>query len=159
MSAVIKAGIALAVLVEIFSVVLILAGLHESAPMVAGIVFILVAIVLNVGCVFWGLKQTADNGYGKQLLNGLLIGLVAGVLIFAFSMLNLSVLFPDYLDQSKTATIEWLESMNIPQPQLEAQVAQIEGQSAMRQAVSGLIGTVITSLIVGAIISIFVRKK
>ncbi len=105
------------------------------------------------------MKQTPDNGYGKQLLQGLLIGLVAGVLILVFSWVNLSVLFPDYLEQSKTATIEWLESMNLPEQQLEAQVAQIEGQSVTGQAVSGLIGTVITSLIVGAVIAIFVRKK
>ena len=37
-------------------------------------------------------------------------------------MLNLSVLFPDYLDESKTATIEMLENMQMPESALETQV-------------------------------------
>ncbi len=122
--------------------------------------FLVVAITLNAGCVFWGLKQTAEgNGYLKQLLNGLLIGVVAGVLIFGLSMLNLTVLFPDHLEESKTASIEMFESMNMPEVMLEKQVEAVEAQTATRQAVSGTIGTLVTSLILGAIIAIFKRKK
>jgi len=160
MNAVIKAGVALAVLVDVISIALIATGLLTSNPIVGGLVFLVLAITVTVGCIFWGLKQTAeDNGYLKQLLNGLLIGVVAGVLIFGLSMLNLTVLFPDYLEESKTASIEMFESMNMPEQVLEQQVDKIEGQTAVKQAVNGTIGTIVTSLIFGAIIAIFKRKK
>jgi hypothetical protein len=107
--------------------------MHESNPVVGGLLFIALAIVFNVGCVFWGLKQTASqNGYLQQLLAAAGIGLVAGVLIFVFSFLMLTVLMPDYLEQSK---------------------------SPVGEATGGLIGTFFTSLIVGAIVGIFLRKK
>jgi len=116
--------------------------------------------VINVGCIFWGLKLTAaDNGYGKQLLNALLIGVVAGLLIFAFSMINLTLLFPDYLDESSLATIEFLESRELPEQVLQAQVAKLEERTNVGEARNGAIGTIVTSLIIGAIVAIFKRKK
>ena len=160
MNAVLKAGIGLAVIVEILSVIGIGSGMLLANPMIGGLVFIVLAIGLNAAAIFWGLAQTAgDNGYGKQLLNALLIGLVAGVLIFGFSMLNLSLLFPDYLAESKTATIEMLENMGMDESALETQATKIESQTAVGQAQSGAIGTIVTSLVLGAIIAIFKRRK
>jgi hypothetical protein len=159
MSAVIKASVALAVLVEIVSVIFSAAGLHEKG-ILPGIVLLVVFIALNVGCVFWALKQTAeDNGYGKQLLNAAVFGLIAGVLIVGFAMLNLTVFFPDYLEESQTATIEFLEGMEMPAEALQAQVAKQEARTAWGDSMNGGIGTFFTSLIVGAIIAIFKRKK
>jgi hypothetical protein len=159
MSAAIKAGVALAVAVEIFSVIFAVAGLHQKGPLF-GIVFLLVVIGLNIGCIVWGLKQTSgENGYGKQLLNAIVIGLVAGVLIFVFSMVNLNVLFPNYLEESKLASIEFLENANLPEEVLNQQVAKVEGQTATGASIQGTIGAFFTSLIVGAIVAIFSRKK
>ena len=82
MNSVIKASVALAVLVTIVSVIFVAAGLHESSPML-GIVLILLFIGLNVGCLFWALSPTAAvNGYGKQMLNVGIFGVVAAVVIF-----------------------------------------------------------------------------
>jgi hypothetical protein len=159
MSAVIKASVALAVLVAIVSVIFAVAGLHEKGIM-PGIVLLVVFIALNVGCVFWALKQTAaDNGYGKQLLNAAVFGLIAAVLIFGFSILNLKVFFPSYLEESTTATIEFLEGMNMPAEALQAQVQKQEARTVVGDSTGGAIGTFLTSLIVGAIIAIFKRKK
>ena len=161
MNAVIKASLALVVSVAVLSLLLAFSGLHESSPMLAQLAFLLPAILLNAGCVFWGLKMTAaENTYGKQLLNGALIGIIAGVLIFAFSYLMLTVLMPDHLEQTKQATVSWLESQpQIPQTTLDAQIAKIETTTPASQALSGLIGTFFTSVIVGAIIAIFIRKE
>lgn len=159
MNAVIKAGVALAVLVWIVSVIWAVAGLHQMSPMI-GLVFLVVVIVLNVGCIYWALKQTAaENGYGKQLRNVVVFGLIAGVLICAFSMLNLTVLFPNYLEEEGTAAIEFVEGMSLPQEAVQGRIEQIEARTPLRQSVNGLIGTFFTSLIVGAIVAIFARKK
>jgi hypothetical protein len=159
MNAVIKASVALAVLVEIVSVIWTVAGLHQMNPLL-GFVYLVVVIVLNVGCIFWALKQTADqNGYGKQLLNVVVFGLIAGVLIFAFSMLHLTLLFPNYLDEEGTVLIEFVEGAGLPADATQARIDQIEARTPVRQSASGLIGTFLTSLIVGAIVAIFKRHK
>ena len=160
MNAVLKAGIGLAVIVEIITVIGIASGMLLANRLVAELVLLVIFFGLTGVAIFWGLGQTAaESGYGKQLLNALLIGLVAGVLIFAFSMLNLSVLFPDYLAESKTASIEMMENMSMPEQTLKAQVAMIEAQTVAGQARSGAIGTIVRSLFLGAIIAIFKRRK
>ena len=160
MNAVLKAGIGLAVIVEIITVIGIASGMLLANRLVAELVLMVIFFGLTGVAIFWGLGQSvAESGYGKQLLNALLIGLVAGVLIFAFSMLNLAVLFPDYLAESKTASIEVIENMSIPEQRLEAQVAKIEAQTVAGQARSGAIGTIVTSLFLGAIIAIVKRRK
>ena len=116
MGSVIKGSVALAVLVEIVSVVFALAKLHQ-AGVLFGIVFLLLVIGLNVVCLVWALNQTAgDSGYFRQLGYAALIGVVAGVLIFAFAYVNMTVLFPNYLEESKTASIEFMESMGARMP-------------------------------------------
>ena len=113
----------------------------------------------NVSPVVWALKQTAgENGYGRQLGNAALIGLIGGVLVFAGSMLLFTV-FPNYLEEFKTAQIAGLEQWNLPEDRLEAQIAQIEAVTPVRSSLQGAIGTLFTSLIVGAIVAIFQRKK
>ncbi len=159
MSVVIKAAVILALLVEAVAVLFAVAGLHESNP-VFGIVFLVLVIGLNVACVFWVLKRTAaDNGYGKQLLNATVLGLVAGTLIFVLSVVNLKLLFPDYIEQSNTAMLEFFEGLSMPEAALEQQAAKLEARTAVGESLNALIGTFFTSLIGGAIVAIFKRKK
>lgn len=159
MSAVIKGSVALAVLVWIASVIFAVTGMHRASPLL-GIFLLVVLIVLNVLCIYWTLNQTAaDNGYGKQLLNVIVFGVIASVLIFGASVLNLKVLFPDYLEENTTAMIEFLEGMDMPEDTLQAQIASVEGRTAVGESVKGIFGTFFTSLIVGAIVAIFKRKK
>jgi uncharacterized membrane protein len=155
----IKFAVILAVLVEVVSVAFAAAGLHRANPMF-GLVILVVFIAATVACVFLALKTTAaDSGYGKQLLNSIVLGLVAGVLIVLFSILNLTVLFPAYIEESTTAMIEFFESMNMPEAQLQQQVAGLEARTAVGESVKGGIGTFVTSLVVGAIVAIFKRRK
>ena len=159
MNAVVKGSIALAGAVALVSILMAVTGMHKN-PILGGIVSLVVVIGLDIVAVWWVLKQTAaDNGYGKQLLNGLLVGVVAGVLIFLFSWVMLTVLFPNYMDEANDAMIEWMESSGMPQEQVEAQIERAENATPLRQSMAGLIGTFFTSLIAGAIVAIFVRKK
>ena len=159
MNAVIKASVALAILVGILSVIFAATGMHEKG-ILPGAVLGVLFIALTIAGVFWALSQTAaDNGYGKQLSNAAVFGVIAGVLIFGFSMLNLTVLFPDYLAENTTAMIEALEGTNLPEDQLQVQVERLEGRTAVGQSVGGAIGTLVTSLVIGAIVAIFKRKE
>ena len=159
MNVVIKWSVILAALVAVLSVVIALTGLHQN-PMVGGMVSIVIAIAINVVVVFLALKQTAaENFYGKQLLNGVLIGAVAGVLILLTSWLLLAVVFPDYLAQMAAGYEEWFEAAGMTEDQIDTQMQKLDNATALGQSIAGLIGTFFTSIIAAAIIAIFKRKK
>jgi hypothetical protein len=160
MNSVIKASLLLAGIIAVVSLGFTFSGFQVSSPLLGGLVFVVIAILANVGCLFWGLSgSAAESGYGKQLLNSLIFGVVAGVLILCVSMLIMTVLAPDHLDQIKTASVEAMEGMNMPEEALAAQVDRIEAITPMGEAIKGLIGTIGTSLFFGAIIAIFKRRK
>ena len=160
MKSIIKAAVMLAVLAAVLSVVIALVGFHRTSPMLAQAAFIGPAIILNIGCIVWGLKGTAaTNGYVRQVGNGIMIGVIAGVLIFGFSLLMLTVLMPGYLDEMKQATIEWLQRADIAEDLREKQIATVAETTATTQSMAGLFGTVATSLVVAVIAAIFLRRK
>jgi hypothetical protein len=158
MNTVIKASVAIMGVVMVVSLVMYFTGLHEN-PLIGGLGSLALVIGANIAIVFWALKQTAsDNGYGRQLGNAALIGLLGGVLVFLGSMLLLTVL-PDYLEETKTAQIAGLEQWNLPEDRMDAQIAKIEAVTPVASSMQGMIGTFFTSLIIGAIVAIFKRKK
>ena len=158
MQSVIKASVALVIAVMLISVLMYVTGLHENA-LIGGLGSLLLVIGANVGVVFWGLKQTAaENGYPRQLGNGALIGLIGGALVFLGSLALLTAL-PDYLEDMKEMQISAFEQLNLDEDLMEQQIAKIEAVTPVSSSRDGLIGTFFTSLIVGAIVAIFKRKK
>ena len=61
-------------------------------------------------------------------------------LIFLSSWLMLTMVFPDYLAESREGAIAFLESMNFPEAQLEVQIEKLDDATPLNQASSGLIG-------------------
>jgi hypothetical protein len=158
-NSVINASLILAGVVAVLTVTVIVTGLHEQ-PAVGIPLFIFGAIFLNIVVVFWGLKQTAaEDPYGKQLTNAALIGLIGGVLIFVVSIVMTGVLFPDFLDESKAAQAGLLESTLPAGPTLDEALARNASRSPLSEAFGGLVGTLGTSILAGAIIGIFLRRK
>jgi len=154
----IKASVALMIAVMIVSVLMYVTGLYENL-LIGGLGSILLFITANIAVVFWALKQTAaENGYLRQLGGGALIGLIGGVLVFLGSMALMMVL-PDYLEDVKTAQIVSLEQFNPSEDVLEKQITKIEAITPVSSSMQGMVGTFFTSLIVGAIVAIFKRKK
>ncbi|MEE8412694.1 MAG: DUF4199 family protein [Acidobacteriota bacterium] len=154
----IKASLALMIAVMIVTVLMYVTGLYENL-LIGGLGSILLFIAANVAVVFWALKQTAaENGYLRQLGGGALIGLIGGVLVFLGSM-ALMMALPDYLEDVKTAQIVSLEQFNPPEDVLEKQITKIEATTPVSSSMQGMVGTFFTSLIVGAIVAIFKRKK
>ena len=158
MKSVVKASVALVVVVMVVSVLMYVTGLHKN-PLIGGLGSLLLVIVANVAVVFWALKQTAaESRYVRQFGNGALIGLIGGVLVFLGSMVLLPAM-PNYLDDMKTMQISSLEQWNLPEDAMEKKIAKIEAVTPVSSSMQGMIGTFFTSLIVGAIVAIFKRKK
>ena len=63
-------------LVTLMNLIIVGTGLH--ANLLVGILFVVLALVFNIAAVIMLLRETrADCGYGKQLLNSILLGLIA----------------------------------------------------------------------------------
>ncbi len=154
-----KASLILAGLVALLSILIYLTGLHTS--FVAGqAIFLVGAIAINAGVVFWALRQTAaENGYGRQLLSSAVIGVAGGVLIVLISWVLLSFVFPDVLDEARQAAVQYLRSSGAPEADVERQRATLEAATPMSQSIPGGLGTLFTSLITGAIVGVFQRKR
>jgi hypothetical protein len=159
MGVVIKWSVILVIAVAALTVVINLTGLHTN-PLAGGIIAIGVAIILNVWTLFMALRATATgNTYGAQLLNALMFGLLAGVLIFACSWILSTYVFPDTVHEMQAGFKEWVQNANLSEAQVQSQIAAIDQVTATSQAMNGAIGTLFTSLIAGAIIAIFKRRK
>ena len=155
----IKAGVILAVLVTLTSATLIATGLHENF-IVLNIVSIVVYIAINVGVVFWALKRTAaENTYRLQLRSSLVLGVVGGLLVFLGSWLLLAVVFPGALPAIREGAVAFMEGSGMTDPQVLEQMESLDAATPLSQSIPGGFFTVLTSLVSGAIIGAFQRKK
>lgn len=155
----VKASLILAALVAVFSILVYVTGLHENF-MVGQLVFLAVAIAVNVAVVYWALHQTAAvNTYGGQVLNAAVIGVFGGVLVLLVSWLLLSFAFPNVLAETRQAAIEYMQAAGVPEAEYNRQLEMLERATPMSQSIPGGVGTFFTGLVAGAVFAIFKRKK
>lgn len=138
MNAILSTGVLIGVLCSVWTLVMGYTGLYKD-PARANLFFLV--IVIEIGCLVWGLRRTAREGrtYTGQILAGTMMAIVAGVIMIGTSLLFTTVLFPDYPQQLEKATAaSW---------------------TPMAQAMSGFIGTLVTGILSSAVIGYFVRKR
>jgi len=154
----VKAGIGLALAVTLWNLAIILAGLQTN--MLASFAFIVVSIVLNAGALLWSLTQTVDTQtFGLQIRDAAILGVVAAVLIFVTSWLTLDVLFPEAFAETIDVVVNYIEGLDLSAEDKAQGIARIESRTAFRQSLMGMWGTLLTSVVLGAVIAIFRRKK
>ena len=153
----IKFGLILGVAAAVIGFITVAMGPQMSAM---ALVFPLLATVVTIVVVFLGLRETAAvASWAGQLLNSLILGAVAAAIVFVMSWLSLAVVFPNYLAEMAAATEHALASAGLAPELVEAQVQTLEEATAVGQAFAGAVGTIVTSLIAGAIIGIFKRAS
>jgi len=154
MNSILKAGFAIGVLCAIWQVIMALTGWITN-PSLMNLFYLVILIEIVV--LIWGLKQcAAGNTYGQQVLAGTAMSVLAGVFLFAFSLLLTMVLFPNLINEMKTVQTQVLKDAG--RSEAEISVA-LNLQTPLIQALQGLIGTVVTGLLASLIIAIFMRKK
>jgi len=111
------------------------AGWYKD-PAMARMFFLVV--VIEVGGLWWGLRQTAREGrtYGMQIVAGTLMAIIAGLVIIVSSLVFTMAVFPDALDALRGTQ---------------------EGVTPMSQALDGFLGTLVTGILASAVIAIRVR--
>jgi len=129
-------------------------------PTLANVLFISVAMIVEIAGLIWGLRKTAAQGrsYGGQILAGTMMAIVAGVIIIAASLLFTTVVFPNYFSDIEQAYRTALQQQGKTDAEIAAAVqASAASATPMAQAMSGFIGTLVTGIVASAIIALFVR--
>lgn len=152
----IKYGIILGLASGILGFVLAGLGLHQNPLMPT--LFVIVVFILNIVLIYIALKEmAATSTWGKQVVNGLTLGVIAGVIAFLSSLLMTEVVFTNYYDELLTAQRNLIVNAGLPQEVVEAQLQALDQVTPMASAFQGFLGSVLTSLIASAIIGIFQR--
>jgi hypothetical protein len=154
----IRAGVVLGVLCVCWTFMMGITGWYKD-PVMLNLFFLV--IPLEIGIVIWALRKTAAGAtWGGQVVNGLVLSLVASVIIFAGSLLFTTVAFPNYFSDIQAAQTEMLKAAGLAEADIRTQVAASAAmQTPFMNAISGVIGTVVTGVVVAAIAGAFLRKK
>lgn len=154
-----QASVVLAVLVGLLSVVVEVSGLNRNF-LASQLVFLAGAIAINVAVVFWALsRHCAESDYGRQLARSAAIGVVGGALVVVVSWLLLAVVFPGSIDTMRQAAIDYMSASGMPQDEVDRQMEAIGRATPLSQSLPGGVGTLVTSVVAGAVIALFQRRK
>jgi len=151
----VKYGIVLGVIVGAMGFALAILGLHTSEMAPAR--FVIAAVIINVVIVVLATHRTAPySNWGRQVRNGLVLGVVAAAIIFLSSWVMTAVVFPDYYAEFAEAARERAVAAGLSAEAIEEAEALASG-TPVGSAFSGALGTVITSVVVAAIAGVFKR--
>jgi hypothetical protein len=159
MKPIVNAGIVLGVVVGIWMFINGAAGLYKNPGTTW--VFPVVATLIEIGVIVWGLKKTAQLGrrYGGQIVAGLLIALI-GALIIVPCSLAWSAVFSDATEIGMAMQADKLADQGMSEEQIDQTLAVMEKMSTpLVSAILGSIMTILTGLVISLIAAIFIRQK
>lgn len=158
MSNMVRSGIVLGVLVEVWTAVVIVARWHLD-PVLMMMFFLVVP--LQVVIMVLALRREAPvSGYGKQVVNGLVLSAVAGVIVFAGSYLLTTVVFPNYFPEIRAAGEAMLAKAGRTPEQIAGEMAKNASMyEPVQNSISGVIGCVVTGLVISLVAGAFLRRK
>ena len=159
MKPIVTAGIVLGVSAGIWIFINGFAGLYKN-PGTAW-VFPVVATVIEIVVIVWGLRQTAQLGrrYGRQVLAGLLIAVVGAVLILGFSLMWAAV-FTDAAEVTAAMQADAWSDAGMSEEEIDDLLVKTEfTRTPFAQALSGSIATIVTGLVISLIAAIFIRQR
>ena len=159
MGTLVKYGILLAAGVIAWMFVMGFTGWYKN-PVLVNLFFLV--IPFQVLLIVWALRETARQGatYGAQIMAGLTISSIAGILIFGASLLFTTVAFPSYFTEIREMQEHAMRDAGIDEARIADVMAGAERAfTPMRQAIQGFIGTVITGLVAAAIAGTWIRHR
>ena len=159
MGTLVKYGLLLAAGVIAWMFVMGFTGWYKN-PVLVNLFFLV--IPFQVLLIVWALHETARQGatYGAQIMAGLTISSIAGILIFGASLLFTTVAFPSYFTEIREMQEHAMRDAGIDEARIADVMAGAERAfTPMRQAIQGFIGTVITGLVAAAIAGTWIRHR
>ena len=130
-------------------------------PALANVLFISVAMAIQIAGLIWGLRQTArSRTYGGQILAGTMMSIVAGVIIIVSSLVFTTIVFPNYFADIEQSYRTALQQQGKSDAEIAAAIqASAASATPMAQAMSGFIGTLVTGIVASAVIGLFARRR
>ena len=118
-------------------------------------------IVIEVALIFRALRITAPTRtYLQQVAAGTTMAVVAAVVIFCGSYLFTTVLFPNYFQDLQRVGREAMTQQGLPEAEIARRLeAAAAWQTPVRNALQGVIGTVLTGVVASLVIGAFARKR
>lgn len=118
-------------------------------------------IPLQVGILVWALRgSAAENGYGRQVWNGISISLLASMIIFGASLIFTTVVFPTYFKDLEVLGRQLMEAKGDTPQQIEAVMrANAPMQTPRASAMAGAIGTLVTGVVTSLLAAAGFRRK
>ena len=159
MNPILSAGVLIGVLCSAWTFIMGFTGWYKNPA--ANVVFISVAMAIEIVVLTWGLRRTAQGrAYGGQILAGTMMAIVGGVIIIASSLLFTTVVFPTYFADVEQAYRAALQKQGKSEMEIAAAIqATAASATPMAQAMSGFIGTLVTGIVASAIIGVFVHRR
>jgi hypothetical protein len=157
MNPILSAGLLIGVLCGVWMFVMGFTGWYRD-PAMLNLFF--VVVLIELGGLYWGLRQTAaqGRGYGQQVIAGTGMAFVAGIIIIGASLLFTTVAFPDYFAELEAIQRQQLAEGGMAQADIDAAIQATAAMSTpIMNALTGFIGTLITGIIGSAIIAAFVK--
>lgn len=154
-----KAGIALGILVFLWTLVMGLTGWYKH-PVLLNLFY--VVILIQIGILVWGLRMTAAGGssYGGQVKAGTAMSAIGAVIIFFGSLLFTIVFFPNYFEELRETGRQVMAAQGMPEGQITAALnAQAAVQTPFMQALIGAIMTIVTGLVVSLLLAVFIKRE
>ena len=159
MNTILKWGVILGLLVEVWSYLYVAAGWHRS-PATFNLFWVVVLIQIVV--LVMALRETAAQGrrFGGQVLAGTLVSIVGGLIILVASYVLMSMVFPDYASEVVAMQEEALRAAGRGEEEIQQIVEMARRTSSpLRSAITGCVGTVITGFVFSLLIGAVVRAK
>ncbi len=152
------AGLVLGLLVAVWTFVMGFTGWYRHPSL---LLLFWVVIPIQIGVLLWGLRKTAPQaGYGRQVINGLSISVIASVLIFGSSLCFTTLAFPNYFQELEVLGRLKMAQAGLGPDRIEELVRlQAPWQKPLPTAFSGVFGTWVTGLVTSLLAAIWLRRK
>lgn len=152
------AGLLLGMLVAVWTFVMGLTGWYRHPSL---LLLFWVVIPVQIAVIVWGLRKTAAHtNYGRQVVNGVVISVIASMIIFAASLLFTTVAFPQYFKELEALGRVKMAQDGLSPKRIEELIRlQAPWQKPLPTAFSGVFGTWVTGLVTSLIAAAFQRKK
>lgn len=159
MGAIVKWGVVLGLVVEVWTFVMGFTGWYKD-PMMLNLFFLVIAF--QIVLLVLALRETAAAGrrYWGQVSAGTLVSAIAGILVVGGSLLFTTVVFPDYLRDLASIQEQMLRQAGQTEAQIRtAMEAYAKANTPMNNAMAGFVGTFLTGLVASLAIAGLVRAK
>ncbi len=152
------AGLLLGLLVAVWTFVMGFTGWYRHPSL---LLLFWVVIPLQIGVLLWGLRKTAPQaGYGRQVINGLSISVIASVIIFGSSLCFTMLAFPRYFQELEALGRLKMAQAGLGPDRIDELVRlQAPWQKPLPTAFSGAFGTWVTGLVTSLLAAIWLRRK